>query len=298
MRILLTGGTGLLGKALCRYWFTQNHELYVWSRRPESVAALCGTKVRGLSQLEEISHVPIDAVINLAGAPIATRRWTSARKQHLVDSRIGITNQLISWLRTLEHRPKVLISGSAVGWYGNAGDQIVTENSPVITHDFASELCNAWERSALQAEKLDMRVVLLRTGLVLNPQGGLLKQMQLPFRLGLGPRLGSGHQWMPWIHWQDHVAIVDFLLHNTCSSGPYNACSPAPVTNKTFTQNLAHCLGKPTFLTAPASLLQFALGEMAEMLLGGQRAIPQKLSEAGFTFQFTDLNSALKDLLN
>lgn len=297
MHILLTGGTGLIGRALCQLWLRQGHQLTVWSRRPERVAALCGDGVRGIARLEELAGEPLDAVVNLAGAPIADRPWTRRRRAQLWDSRVHLTEQLVDWLGTLQSRPAVLISGSAVGWYGDAGEHPLEESSAPVSSDFASQLCIAWEESAQRAEALGMRVVLLRTGLVLAGEGGFLSRLLPAFRLGLGGRIGSGRQWMPWIHLDDQVALIDFLLQHPAASGPYNACAPQPVRNAEFSQVLGQVLHRPVWLPLPAAGLRLGLGEMAGLLLGGQRALPARLQVEGFVFRFTELRAALADLL-
>jgi uncharacterized protein (TIGR01777 family) len=297
MHILLTGGTGLIGRALCRHWLQQGHQLTVWSRRPEQVAALCGDAVRGIGRLDELSEEPLDAVVNLAGAPIADRPWTRKRKALLWASRIGLTEQLLAWLESREHKPKVLLSGSAVGWYGDGGERELHEDSPPVSEDFAAQLCGAWEETAQRAEDLGIRVVLLRTGLVLASDGGLLKRLLLPFKLGLGGPLGNGRQWMPWIHLSDQIALIDFLLQQEQASGPYNACAPTPERNRAFSQALGRELHRPAFMPAPAFALRALLGELSVLLLGGQRAVPTRLQEAGFSFRFTHLDVALADLL-
>ncbi|WP_417661402.1 TIGR01777 family oxidoreductase [Pseudomonas sp.] len=298
MHILLTGGTGLIGQGLCHHWAAQSHQLSVWSRRPEQVAGLCGDSVRGVARLEELNDEPIDAVINLAGAPIADKPWSAARKALLRESRIALTEQLVSWLKQREQKPAVLISGSAVGWYGDGGDQALTEQSPQQSDDFAARLCADWEGAALQAQALDIRVVLVRTGLVLATHGGMLKRLLLPFKLGLGGRIGSGRQWMPWVHLSDQIALIDFLLQHPQASGPYNACSPHPVRNREFANELGHAVNRFTLLPVPGFLLRAGLGEMSTLLLGGQRALPDRLTDLGFEFRFTHLDVALTDLLN
>jgi uncharacterized protein len=298
MHILLTGGTGLIGRALCRHWLHQGHQLTVWSRRPEQVASLCGDAVRGIARLEDLGEEPLDALVNLAGAPIADRPWTRKRKALLWASRIGLTEQLLAWLATRQQRPAVLLSGSAVGWYGDGGERELHEDSPPVSEDFAAQLCGAWEETALRAQALGMRVVLLRTGLVLAAEGGLLKRLLLPFKLGLGGPLGDGRQWMPWIHIDDQIALIDFLLQQVHAQGPYNACAPQPERNRAFSQALGRELHRPAFIPAPAFVLRLLLGELAVLLLGGQRAVPARLQEAGFNFRFTDLDAALTDLLS
>ena len=296
MRILLTGGTGLIGRQLCRHWSGQGHQLTVWSRRPEKVAKICGAQVRAIARLEDFGNEPLDAVVNLAGAPIADRPWTHRRKALLWSSRITLTETLLAWLETRQQKPALLISGSAVGWYGDGGERELTEDSPPVIDDFASQLCIAWEETAQRAEGQGIRVVLVRTGLVLSAEGGFLSRLLLPFKLGLGGPLGNGRQWMPWIHIDDQIALIDFLLHRDQASGPYNACAPKPVRNREFAKTLGSVLHRPAFMPMPALALKVGLGEMSLLLLGGQRAVPARLLEAGFTFQFTDLRAALDDL--
>jgi hypothetical protein len=189
-----------------------------------------------------------------------------------------------------------LISGSAIGWYGDGGERELTEASPPVIDDFASQLCIAWEETAQRAEALGIRVILIRTGLVLSAEGGFLSRLLLPFKLGLGGPIGNGRQWMPWIHINDQIALIDFLLHRNGASGPYNACAPTPVRNREFAKTLAGVLHRPSFMPMPALALKIGLGELSLLLLGGQKALPARLLEAGFTFQFTDLRAALDDL--
>ncbi|PAV49140.1 TIGR01777 family protein [Pseudomonas sp. HAR-UPW-AIA-41] len=297
MHILLTGGSGLIGRALCRHWLAAGHRLTVWSRTPERIPALCGSAVRGIAELRELDQDVPDTVVNLAGAPIADRPWTRKRKALLWASRIQLTEQLLAWLEALPQRPQVLLSGSAVGWYGDGGERELDEQHSPVSEDFASQLCGAWEETALRAEALGLRVVLLRTGLVLAADGGFLQRLLPPFRLGLGGPIGSGRQWMPWIHLQDEIALIDFLLHHPQARGPYNACAPQLVRNKAFAQALGHVLHRPAVLPLPGLLLRVGLGELSVLLLGGQRAVPRRLLEAGFRFSFADLDSALDDLL-
>jgi uncharacterized protein (TIGR01777 family) len=296
MHILLTGGTGLIGRQLCRHWLTQGHRLTVWSRRPDKVAKLCGAQVRGISRLEEVGPEPVDAVINLAGAPIVDRLWTHKRKALLWSSRISLTETLLAWLESREQKPQVLISGSAVGWYGDGGERELTEDSPPVNEDFASQLCIAWEETAQRAGVMGIRVVLIRTGLVLSAEGGFLSRLTLPFKLGLGGPIGTGRQWMPWIHINDQIALIDFLLNQKDASGPYNACAPRPVRNREFAKTLGSVLHRPAIVPVPTLVLRVGLGELSLLLLGGQRATPARLLAAGFTFQFTDLRAALDDL--
>ncbi|UUY08563.1 TIGR01777 family oxidoreductase [Pseudomonas sp. J452] len=296
MHILLTGGTGLIGRALCRLWLQQGHQLTVWSRTPDRVAGLCGAPVRAIGRLEDYGDGPLDAVINLAGAPIADRPWTHKRKALLWASRVALTEQLLAWLEGRTQRPKVLISGSAVGWYGDGGERELHEDSPPVVEDFAAQLCSAWEETALRAEELSIRVVLLRTGLVLAGDGGFLQRLLLPFKLGLGGPIGNGRQWMPWIHLEDQIGLIDFLLQHPDAHGPYNACAPQPVRNKAFAQALGRALQRPALLPLPGLLLKVGLGELSGLLLGGQKALPQRALAAGYEFRFTAIDSALAAL--
>ncbi|MBV2132634.1 TIGR01777 family oxidoreductase [Pseudomonas sp. MAP12] len=297
MRILLTGGTGLIGQALCRLWTAQGHELVVWSRRPEQVAALC-SGARGIERLEQLdAGTALDAVVNLAGAPIADRPWTARRRQLLWDSRIDLTRQLVDWLASRPLKPRVLLSGSAVGWYGDGGERRLDEDSAPGSEDFASQLCFAWEQAAQQAEALGIRVVLIRTAPVLAGSGGMLARLLPPFRLGLGGRMGSGRQWMPWIHLDDEVGLIDFLLQHEECRGPYNACAPNALRNAEFAATLGRVLHRPALLPAPACVLRLALGEMSDLLLGGQHLQPRRTLDAGYHFRFPDLEAALVDLL-
>jgi hypothetical protein len=297
MHVLLTGGTGLIGSQLSRYWLSQGHRVSVWSREPARVPQRCGEGARGIASLDALGDETVDAVINLAGAPIAQRPWTRHRRELLWASRIGLTEQLLAWMERQPQRPGVLISGSAVGWYGNGGEHPLNEQSLPVSEDFASRLCMAWEETALRAEALGMRVVLVRTGLVLSAEGGMLTQLLRPFKLGLGGPIGSGRQWMPWVHIKDQIALIDFLLNCHTASGPYNACAPHPVRNQEFARQLGKALHRPAVLPVPAFVLRTALGEMSGLLLGGQRAQPARLEAAGFNFAFSDLQGALDDLV-
>jgi uncharacterized protein (TIGR01777 family) len=297
MHILLTGGTGLIGRRLCKHWLAQGHQLTVLSRKPDDVARLCGANVRGIAHFDDIGTQHVDAVVNLAGAPIADRPWTRKRKILLWDSRITLTEQLVTWLERREQKPDVLISGSAVGWYGDGGERELDENAQPVSEDFASRLCIAWEETAQRAESLGIRVVLVRTGLVLADEGGMLQRLLPPFKMGMGGPIGNGRQWMPWVHIEDQIALIDFLMSRDDARGPYNACAPSPVRNRDFAKTLASVLHRPSFMPMPAVALRVLLGELSILLLGGQRARPDRLQEAGFTFRFTDLRAALENLL-
>jgi hypothetical protein len=298
MNILITGGTGLIGRHLSKALLAEGHELTVLSRKPDSVAEKCGAAVRAMATLNEwLPSQAYDAVINLAGEPIVDQRWTEKRKQALWDSRIALTGELVRRIAAAERKPAVLLSGSAIGYYGGRGGEALDETS-AAGNDFPARLCIDWEAAALAAEKLGVRVCLQRTGLVLSPEGGLLARMTPPFRLGMGTRVGDGKQWMSWIHIEDCVAIMLRLLRDDQTHGPYNVTTPQPVTNAEFTRTLASVLHRPAPFVVPAALLRLSMGESASLLLEGQRVLPKKLESAHYRFQFPELRGALENLLN
>jgi len=297
MRILITGGTGLIGRHLCAVLLAQGHALTVLSRHPETVTAKCGAGVQAMKSLDEWTTDRIfDAVINLAGEPIVDAYWSAQRKQVLLDSRVGLTQELVRRIALAQQKPSVLLSGSAVGYYGNGGDTALDE-VVAAGHDFPAELCAAWESVARGAEQSGVRVCLLRTGLVLSKRGGLLGRMLLPFKLALGARLGDGKQWMSWVHIDDYVAMVLHLLNDTSLNGAFNMTAPVPVTNAVFTQTLAQTLHRPALFVAPSFALKLAMGERACLLLEGQQVIPKRLESSGFQFAHPRLDGALQDLL-
>lgn len=295
MKILLTGGTGFIGKALINSLLQSEHQITVLSRNPQQVAELCGKSVSALGRLDELSAEDhFDGVINLAGAPIFDQRWTDDRKQIIWDSRVKLTEQLIEAINKMKVKPQVLISGSAIGYYGNQGDTELTEQS-MIRDDFSHRLCEAWETEAKRAEALGVRVCIIRTGLVVAPGGGIVGRMLLLFKLGLGGRIGDGKQWMSWIHRDDWINIALAMIDNQSMQGVYNATAPAPRTNAEFTRVLATCLKRPALIPVPAFLLRLLLGEMAELVLGSQRVIPKRLLDQAFPFKYTELDAALLD---
>ncbi len=297
MKILITGGTGFIGQTLCPALLAAGHSLTVLSRTPDKVVKIFGNQAIPINALQALSDSDhFDAIINLAGAPIFGGRWTDKRKQTLRHSRIDITQGLVDFIARAERKPSVFLSGSAIGFYGDQGDTIVDETSS--GHDeFGRQLCVEWEQQAEKAKVYDVRVCLLRTGLVVGKQGGFLQPMLLPFKLGFGGRLGSGNQWMSWIHIDDHVAICQALLEDSNLEGKFNLTASNPVTNQIFSKTLAGLLNRPALLPAPAWVLKLILGEMSELLIGGQRVIPKRILETGFQFKFADLDDALKDVL-
>lgn len=298
MRILLTGGTGFLGSALCRALVWEGHEVTALSRKPARVSSRCGPAVRTLRALGDWpSELAFDAVVNLAGAPIADRRWSAARKRELRASRAVLTGELVARLAASPRRPDVLLSASAIGYYGDRDDDALDESAPA-DGGFIGSLCAEWEAAAGKAAALGVRVCLLRTGLVLHPSGGMLARMMPPFRLGLGGRIGDGRQWMSWIHLDDWVALTLRLLRDASASGPFNLTAPEPTTNAAFTAALGRALHRPTPFPVPARLLRLLLGERASLLLASQRVLPHKAEALGHRFRHASLDGALSNMLN
>ncbi len=292
MHVLITGGTGFIGRALCKRLFECGHGATVLTRS-RSATTLPG--VRLIGALEDARN--IDAVVNLAGEPLASGRWSESKKQLFRDSRIGTTQQLLGWIAALDVRPRVLVSGSAIGYYGASDDTPLDEAAPP-GEDFAATLCRDWETEALKARALGLRVCTLRTGIVLGSDGGALAQMLPPFRLGAGGPMGSGAQWMSWIARSDLVQLICWLLENDQASGAYNGTAPTPVSNREFARTLGAVLHRPAVMTSPAFVLKLMFGEMAEaLLLTGQRVVPSKTEAEGFTFQHRALEPTLRDLL-
>lgn len=294
-RMLITGGTGFIGQALCPALLSKGYSLTVLSRQSSTeVQSLCG-RVEAVKDLHSLKgHSGFNAVINLAGEGIADKRWSESRKQALRDSRIGLTRTLAGTIKSWEQPPEVVISGSAVGFYGSQGQEPVTEDTPPID-EFTHRMCRDWENKALELNSEQTRVCLSRTGIVVGPGGGFLKRMLLPFKLGLGGRIGDGQQYMPWVHRDDVVAALVWMLETPEASGAYNVVSPQPVTNRQFTSKLASVLKRPAIFPVPTPVLKVALGEMARLLLTGQKAFPKKLTDEGFGFRYKELEAALKD---
>lgn len=293
MHVLITGGSGFIGRALCHRLLQAGHALSVLTRHRERTAALL-PGVRVLGDVGEAFDV--EAVVNLAGEPLMAGRWNTRRKQMLRDSRLGTTRHLVAWMATQVQRPRVLVSGSAVGYYGPRDDTPLDE-SAAAGDDFASHLCRDWETEALEAESLGVRVCRLRTGIVLGPDGGALAKMLPPFKWGLGGPMGSGGQWLSWVHRTDLVCLIQWLLENDAAGGAYNGTAPQPATNREFAQTLGRVLHRPARLPTPAFALKLMFGEMADLLLTGQRVLPAHASTEGFTFQHPELEGALDDIL-
>jgi uncharacterized protein (TIGR01777 family) len=301
MNILITGATGFVGRRLCEMLHQAGHTVRALSR--DSVAAKQRVphlkEVFPWNPLQELPPLRAfegcDAVINLAGESIAGR-WTAPKKQLIRDSRVLGTKNLVNALAQLSSRPKVLISASAIGYYGDRGEETLTEDAAPGS-DFLAQVCRDWENEALKAESLGMRVVRLRIGLVLGRGGGTLQALLPLFRVGLGGPLGSGRQWWSWIHRDDLCRLIVQILANESISGPVNATAPQPVRQKEFAQVLGRVLRRPAFLPTPAFALKIALGEFADGILASQRALPRRAQEMGYRFQFEELEGALREIL-
>ena len=300
MKILIAGASGLVGRALGRTLAGQGHTVCRLVR-PESALepAAAGFDVPWNPATGDLGGAAVgaDAVVNLAGGSIAGGRWTQVRKKVLRASRVETTRTLVGALAKMAARPRVLLSASATGYYGNRGDEILTEDSGP-GNDFLASISKEWEFEARKAEALGIRVVLLRFGVILAKHGGALPQMMLPFRLFAGGRIGSGRQWMPWVTLQDAVGVVRFALENEAVNGPLNVVAPQAVQNAEFTRTLAKVMHRPAIFPAPAFALRLLLGEMADaLLLASQRAVPGVLEKLGFRFQHPNLEPALSAVL-
>ena len=302
MKILVTGSSGLVGTALVKALGRDGH-MVCRLMRPESTAnneVKDGFNVAWNPATGELGGAGVgpDAVVNLAGASIAGGRWSADRKAVLRASRIDTTRALVEALAKMNVRPSVLVSASAIGIYGNRGDELLTEESKAGT-DFLAGLAQEWEAEALKAEALGIRVVLARFGIILSREGGALAKMLLPFKLGAGGRLGSGQQWMSWVTLEDVVGILRMAIEKAAVRGAVNVVAPQPVKNAEFTKVLAKALHRPALFPAPVFALRLALGEMADaLLLSSQRVAPQRLEQAGFRFSHADLSTALRAVLS
>jgi uncharacterized protein len=297
MKVLIAGGSGLVGTALSEALRAEGHTVspMVRSGGRAQQGSVEWDPSKGTADLAAMEGM--DAAVCLSGANIGERRWSAGRKKLLRTSRVDSTSVFVESLGKLSRKPRVFIGSSAVGIYGNRGDEMLTESSAPGS-DFLSSLVRDWEAEAMRAEKSGIRTVIARFGVVLSSAGGALPRMLLPFRLGAGGRLGSGKQWMSWAALDDAVKILRFAMTNEGVRGPVNVVAPTPVQNVEFTRVLAKVLRRPAIFPAPAFMLRLALGEMADaLLLSSQRAIPERLRSAGFEFRFSDLEAALTAIL-
>lgn len=290
MRYLITGGSGFIGTALCRALAETGAELTVLTRDPARARPRLPEGVRLVTDLARAGGA--DVAINLAGENLAQGRWSEARKRLLRDSRIATTRALCAWIERQSPRPRVLVSASAIGYYGARGDEPLDENA-APGEDYAARLCRDWEAEALRAEPFGLRVCRLRLGVVLDRDGGALARMLPAFRWGLGGPIASGRQWLSWIHRSDVVALIRWCVDRPSARGAYNATAPHPVTNAEFARALGRALQRPAFLRMPAIALKLLLGEMAQLLITGQRVLPARLLAEGFAFSFQELPDAL-----
>ena len=299
-RVLITGGTGLIGRALSANMAADGYEVIVLSRNPERATGLPpdvraerwdARTAAGWGVLADGAH----AVVNLAGEGISAGRWMAERKRRIRDSRIDAGRGVVEAIESAKQKPQVLVQASGVGFYGPRGEEDVLESAPA-GRDYLARLAVEWESSTAAVEAFGVRRVIIRTGIVLSKNGGALPRMKLPFRFFLGGRLGSGRQWLPWIHIADEVGAIRFLLENEKASGPFNLCAPNPVTNADFSRWLGRQMGRPALVPTPGFLLRLVFGEMAGMLLSGQRAVPRHLTQMGYAFRFAEAEAALRDI--
>jgi hypothetical protein len=302
MTIVLAGATGLIGRRIIQRLVETQNEVAVLTRNPSQRTGLSTAPIRFVqwdartpgdwcTQLKGA-----DAVINLSGESIGGKRWTPAQKRLILSSRIDATNAIVDAIGASRRKPQVLVNASAVGYYGETGDEEVLESHP-SGNDFLAYVCRQWESAARAAERYGVRVVLPRSGVVLDRHAGALKKLLLPFRLFVGGPLGSGRQWFPWIHLEDEVGAILFAIESPAMTGPVNVVAPELVTMREFSSALGRALKRPSWAPVPAFLLKIALGEMSDMVLKGQRTIPRRLLDAGYRFRFPRLDEALLDLL-
>lgn len=299
MKILITGGTGFIGRAIINSSFFDGSEFIVLSRTPEKFRQFAKKNVTFISSADEVSeNKKIDAIINLAGENIASKRWSFKQKQELINSRLNATEEVLKIIKKLEQKPKILISASAIGYYGSWNDEEITEETEP-KENFTSILCKKWEDTALRAYKsYGVRTCIIRLGVVLG-WGGALEKMLLPFKACFGGKIGNGRQYFSWVHIYDVLSAIKSLIDNeACETGSYNLTSPNPVTNSEYTKALGKALKRPTLFPMPSLIVKLLFGEMGEtLLLKGQKVLPKKLEEKGFDFKFAQIQPALNSIL-
>lgn len=302
MKIVITGGTGFVGRALLARLAQENHDVVVLTRTPERLVQelpgrFMAVRWDGKTSGPWAAHVDgAHAIINFAGEPIDAHRWTTAQKERIIASRVDAAGALREAIDRATNKPSVVVNAAAVGFYGPVEEGDVREDAPP-GQGFLAETCVRWEHAALQIGSAGPRVVILRCGVVLGSGGGALQKMLLPFKLFVGGSLGTGSQWFPWVHRDDLVNIILFVIGRTDAHGPVNVVAPETVTMKTFCTALGKALHRPSWAPVPGLVLRVALGEMAGMVLTGQRVVPAKLRQLGFTFRFPTLATALIDIL-
>lgn len=300
MRVAVCGGTGFIGSALVSYWLERGHEIIIVTRKSPTAGREQAAANPRYITWEELEGSPelmegLDALVNLAGSSL-NQRWTEKGKMKILDSRLRSVQALASLMNKLHNKPLVIIQASAIGIYGTSLTEIYDENSPTLRQDFLSEVTLKWEYEAADLVKSADRMVTLRTGVVLGNQGGAYPLMRLPHLLGFGGKVGTGQQWMSWIHLQDMVRLIDYSIMNSAIKGPINAVSPSPVTNDEFGRTAAKVFHRPYWFPLPGFLLKSILGEQSTLLLDGQRVLPHKAQEHGFIYLFPTLLDALTDL--
>ncbi len=301
-KMIVTGATGLIGRNICGKLIQRGDDVIVFSRNVEEAKNI----IKDAKEYVQWDYTKpttwgkkidgVDAVIHLAGASVNDHRWNDKYKKSIYESRIDSTNQLVTAISKSAKKPEVFICSSAVGYYGDSGNTILTEVNNA-GNDFLSYVCKAWEKEASTVIKYGVRNVNIRTGIVLSKNGGALVQMLLPFKLFIGGPLGSGKQWFPWIHIEDIVNLYLFALDNHRVSGVINGTAPKPVQMKEFAKSIGHILKRPSIFPVPKFIIKFLFGEMEVAILGSQRAVPQKAIDLGYKFLFEDVKSALKNIL-
>ena len=295
MRILITGGTGLIGSNLIPK--LKPNDITVVTRNVSQAELILGHKVTLISSLDEFENLDnFHVVINLAGEPIINKRWSDEQKKVIEHSRWDITEKLVSLMKASNEPPSLFVNGSAIGYYGRQGDEIIDEDFDSPNDEFSHQLCERWEFLARKAESERTRVCIIRTGIVITRRGGALMKMVPPFKFGLGGPMGSGKQYMSWIHLEDMLDGLIHIIDNIECKGIYNFTAPNPVTNAQFSKTLASVLHRPSLLPMPSFALRIIMGEAADLLLYGQRVIPKRLQESGYQFQYPELEHALECL--
>lgn len=298
MNVFVAGGTGLIGTALIEQLLQSAYKVTILTRNIQKAQFIFGNRVSYCTSLDSLLNFDgYDAVVNLAGESIGGKRWSEVQKDRLCESRWQITQKIALLIKLSINPPSVFISGSAVGYYGSQGNNELIEDSKP-NPEFTSYLCQKWEDYALSVQSHKTRVCISRTGIVLSNKGGMLPKILTPFKLGLGSIMGTGNQYISWIHIDDMVGVLKMFIDSEAYSGIYNVVAPNAVTNKTFSKALAKSIYRPCFLKVPSCIIRLILGEQSTLLLNGQRVIPQKLNDAGYKFKFNTINEAFKQILS